>query len=91
MVDGGAQSPTAKHHLGKPRYPSYWTHGAQQNYGPHQKSFLVAWYVEHRGRIRAILSGLPIGEIRPQEKGGSAAANPITRAEMAADHYRSSH
>ena len=47
--------------------------------------------MEHRGRIRAMLSGLPVGEIRPQEKGGSAAANPTTRAEMAVDHYKPGH
>ena len=57
IVDGGAQASTAKDHTGKPRCPNYWTFGAQQDCGPHQKSFLVAWYNEHRGRIRAILSG----------------------------------
>ena len=67
------------------------TRGAQQHNGPHQESFLVAWYVEHRGRIRAILSGLPIGEIRPQEEGGSTAANPTTGAEMAVDYDRPGH
>ena len=75
----------------KPRRPSYWTRGTQQNCGPYQKSFLVAWYVEHRGRIRVILSGLPVGEIRPQEKGGSIAANPTTGAEMATDYDRLGH
>ena len=66
MVDGGTQGPTTEdHYPGKPRCPSYWTRGAQQDSGPHQKRILVAWYVEHRGRIRAILSGLPVGEIRP--------------------------
>ena len=86
MVDGGAQGPTTKDHSRKPQCPRYWICGAQQDYGPHQKSFLVAWYVEHRGGIRAILSGLLVGKIRPQEKGGSAAANPTTGAEMAAHH-----
>ena len=91
MVDGGAQGPATEDHSGKPRCPSDWTRGAQQDSGPHQKSFLVAWYVEDRVRIRAILSGLPIGEIRPQEKGGSTVANPTTRVEMAADYNRPSH
>ena len=91
MVDGGAQSPTTKDYQREPRCPSYWTRGTEQDSGPHQKSILVAWYVEHSGRIRAILSGLPIGEIRPQEKGGSAAANPITETQMAVDHYRPDH
>ena len=51
----------------------------------------MAWYVEHRGEIRANLSGLPVSEIRPQEKGGSTAANPTTGAEMAADYDRLGH
>ena len=42
-------------------------------------------------RIRAILYGLPVGEIRPQEEDKSAAANPTTEAEVAADHYRAGH
>ena len=58
MVDGGAQGPTIENHSGKPRCPSDWTCGAQQDYGPHQKSFLVVWYVEHCGGIRAILSSV---------------------------------
>ena len=74
--------------FGKPWCPNDWTRGAQQDSEPHQKSFLVAWYVEHRGGIRSILSGLPVGEIRPQEKGGCTAANFTTRAEMAADYDR---
>ena len=49
MVDGGAQGPATEDHLGKPRCPSDWTCGAQQDSGPHQKSFLVAWYVERHG------------------------------------------
>ena len=88
MVDGGAQGPIVEGHLGKPRCPSCWTCGTQQDCGPHQKSFLVAWYVEHRGRIRAILSGLPVGEIRPLEEGESAPANPTIGTEVVACHYR---
>ena len=65
MVDGGTQGSTIEDHSEKPRCPSDRTCGAQQDDGPHQESFLVAWYVEHSGGIRAILSGLPIGEIRP--------------------------
>ena len=65
MADGGAQGPPAKDYLGKPRRPSNWTRGTEQDSEPHQESFLVAWYVEHRGRIRANLSGLPVGKIRP--------------------------
>ena len=57
MVDGGAQGPAAEDHSGKPRCPSNWARGAQQDSGPHEKSFLLGRYVEHRGRIRAILSG----------------------------------
>ena len=91
MVDGGAQGPATKDHLGKPQCPSNWTRGAQQDIGPHQESFLVAWYVEHRGSIHAILSGLPIGKIRPQEKDGSILANPTTRAEMVANYNRPDH
>ena len=45
--------------------------------------------MEHRGRIRAILSGLPIGEIRPQGKCRSTAANPTTGAEILVDYNRS--
>ena len=56
-----------------------------------KRAFLVAWYVEHRGRIHAILSGLSVGEIRPQEKGVSTAANPTTGAEMVANYYRLGH
>ena len=63
MVDGGAQGPAAEDHSGKPQCPSDWTRGAQQDSGPHQKSFLVAWYVEHHGRIRAILSGLEVAKL----------------------------
>ena len=88
MVDGGAQGPATEDHSRKPRCPSYWTRGAEQYCGPHQESFLVVWYVEHRGRICAILSGLLVGEIRPQKKGGCTVANPTTRAEMAADYDR---
>ena len=66
MVDGGAQGPTTKDHSGKPQCPNYWIRGAQQDCGPHQKIFLVAWYVEHCARVCAILSGLPVGEIKPQ-------------------------
>ena len=51
----------------------------------------MAWYVKHCGRIRAILSGLPLGEFRPQEKGGSTVANPTTGVEMAANRDRTSH
>ena len=51
--------------------------GLIQNYGPRQKSFLVAWYVEHRGRIRAILSSLLVGEIRPLEEGGVLQPIPL--------------
>ena len=47
--------------------------------------------MEHRGRIRANLSGLPVSEIRPQEKGRSTAANPTTGAEMAVDYNRPNH
>ena len=47
--------------------------------------------MEHRGKICVIMFGLPIGEIRPQEEGGSAAANPTTREEMTIDHYRPDH
>ena len=47
--------------------------------------------MEHRGRICVILYGLPVGEIRPQEKGRSDAANPTTRAEMVANYYRPGH
>ena len=88
MVDGGTKNLATENHSRKSRCPNNWTRGAKQDSGPHQKSFLVAWYVEHRGRIRAIMSNLPIGEIRPQEKGGSTTANPITGAEMAADYDR---
>ena len=91
MVDGGAQGPTTENHSEKPQCPSNWTRGAQQDSGPHQESFLVAWYVEHRGRICANLSGLPIGEIRPQEKSGSIVANPTIGVEMAANYNRPGH
>ena len=86
MVDGGTKSFATENHLRISRCPRNWTRGAKQDSGPHQKSFLVAWYVEHRGKIHAILSSLPIGEIRPQEKGGSTATNPTTGAEMAVDY-----
>ena len=56
-----------------------------------KRAFLKAWYVERRGRIRAILFGLPVGEIRPQEKGGSIATNPTTGAEMVANYNRPGH
>ena len=49
----------------------------------------MAWYVEHQGRIHAILSGLLEDEIRPQDRGGSATANSIAEEEMAADYNRS--
>ena len=88
MVDGGAQGPTTEDHLGKPRCPGYWTCGAQQDCRPHQKSFLVAWYVEHHGGMRAVLSGLLVGEIRPLEEGRSHVDNPITRTEVATNYYR---
>ena len=65
MANGGTQSLATEDHSGKPQCPSDWTRGAQQDSRPHQESFLVAWYVEHCGRIRAILSSLPVGEIRP--------------------------
>ena len=44
--------------------------------------------MEHHGRIHAILSGLLADEIKPQQKGGNAVANPTIRKEMAANHYR---
>ena len=91
MADGGAQGPATEDYLGKPRRPSSWTRGTEQDNGPHQKSFLVAWYVEHRGRIRANLSGLPVGKIRPQEKGGFIIAHPPARKKMAADYDRLGH
>ena len=91
MDDVGSTGPTAEDYPREPRCSLHWTRGAQSDSGPHQKSFLVAWYVERRGRIRAILSGLPVDKIRPQEKGGRAAANPTTGAEMAADHDRPGH
>ena len=91
MVDGGAQGPTIEDHSGKPRCPNYWTRGARQDCGPHQKSFLVAWYMECRRGMRVILSGLPVGEIRPQEKGGSIAVNPTIGVEMAIDYDRLGH
>ena len=91
MADGGAQGPTIEDNSGNPRCPMDRTRGTQQDSGPHQESFLVAWYVEHCGGIRVILSGLPIGGIRPQEKDGSIAANPTTGAEMAADYDRPGH
>ena len=49
----------------------------------------MAWYVEHRGRIRAILSGLLVGEIRPKEESGCAVANPTIGEEMVVDIDRS--
>ena len=87
MDNGGAQSPKVEDHPGKPQCSSNSICATQQDCGTHQRSFLVASYVEHRGRIRAILSSLPIGEIRPPEEGGSAAANPTTRTEVVVDHY----
>ena len=89
MVDVGAQSPTVEDHLGKLRCPSYWTRRAQQDRGSHQKSILVAWYVEHRGRIRANLSILLVGETRPQEKVGLVATYPPARMQVAANCDRS--
>ena len=88
MVDGGAQGLAATDYLRKPRCPSCWTCGAQQDSRPHQDSFLVASYVEHRGRIHAILSGLPVGEIRPKEESRRVTTNSTTRAEMAVYHYK---
>ena len=38
-----------------------------------------------------ILSGLPVGEIRSLEEGGSAIANPISGAEMVANHNKPHH
>ena len=39
MDDGGAQGPIAEAHSVKPRCSSYRTLRAQQDCGPHQKSF----------------------------------------------------
>ena len=91
MDDVGPQGLQIENYAGEPRCSLHRTRGTQPDCGPHQKSLLVASYVERRGRIRAILSGLPVDKIRPQEKGGRDAANPTTRVEMAADHDRPGH
>ena len=88
MADGVAQGLVAKDDPRKPQCPSYWTRGAQQDNRPHQKSILVGWYVEHRGRICAILSSLLVGEIRPQDESGCFATNATTREEMSKDHNK---
>lgn len=46
----------------------------------------MAWYMEHYWRICAILSGLLVGETRPQEKGTYATANPTIRKQMTDNH-----
>ena len=51
-----------------PRCPSYWTRGSVADCGIHRTGFLVPGLMGRCRKIRAILSGLPLHEIRPQEK-----------------------
>ena len=75
----------------QPRRPSYWTHGTQEDSGPHQKTFLVVWSMEQHRRTRAILSGLPIGEIRPQEKVGICARGYAPQRTLALEDPRATY
>lgn len=79
MDDGGVQGLVAEDYLRKSQFLGFWTCGPQQKNGPRRGSTPIASYVEHLGRIHAILCGLSSGNIRPQEECECVVANPTTR------------
>ena len=73
----GSMVPETRYYERTPWCSPHWTCGCTLDYGPHQASFLVERVVGRRQTIRVILSDVSAHEVRPQEKGGFIAANPL--------------
>ena len=65
MDDGGIKGPKTEF-VYENYNPKPLSIGIQQDNGPHQKSILVAWYVEHNGRLCAIMFSMSTDKTRPQ-------------------------